>query len=582
MKFKDVIVAEEKVRLDPKCWTGKKIGNPKTKVKGGVRVNNCVPAESVEEAVNPAQQAAIAIAKKKKAGVEESAPPGAKAERMVKHIKKGYAKDGKLSDKEKSIAYATAWKAHNKGVNESGMPFRGVGGAFNRGDDERHDLDPTDWYFVKDGKMFKVAVYPNQEQEAISRGYSRTREEAKSKAGQQGVAEGSEQQWVVTIDAIDHGVLAPVTVVAGSQEEAKQKAIAGVKASMIKRGYELTVRSVSAKPEQGVAEGSQRVDSLVTDALRIMKGAEASDAVAALKTVLGDREYNSRRGYYNFYVRQLMDMSGQQGMAEGSVEKTATGLKHRGDFPDYPSRKGQQFQSDPDRLNKSETGRLDKAFGVDWIAKNKRKEISGDPTGVSEEYNPEYDDEAGMADNNLETLERAVQGIDDLIQTGDNLPEWCQEKIAVAKSMLVAVWDYMESEENSEEVDPEIDAMFEAMDQLAEEMAAKKGVSADLVWETFEAMDDNILYETAAWRRKEGKSAKGGLNAKGVASYRRENPGSKLQTAVTTKPSKLKPGSKAAKRRKSFCARMGGVKGPMKKPNGKPTRKALALRKWNC
>lgn len=202
--------------------------------------------------------------------------------------------------------------------------------------------------------------------------------------------------------------------------------------------------------------------------------------------------------------------------------------------------------------------------------------------GVAEGYNPEYDDEAGMADNNLETLERAVRGIDDLIQSGDNLPEWCQEKIAVAKSMLVAVWDYMESEEDSEEVDPEIDAMFEAMDQLAEEMAVKNGVDVDAVWETFEAMDDNVLYETAAWRRKEGKSKKGGLNAKGVASYRRENPGSKLQMAVTTKPSKLKPGSKAAKRRKSFCARMSGVKGPMKKPNGKPTRKALALRKWNC
>ncbi len=42
------------------------------------------------------------------------------------------------------------------------------------------------------------------------------------------------------------------------------------------------------------------------------------------------------------------------------------------------------------------------------------------------EYNPEYDDEAGMADNNLETLQRAVEGIDDLIQSGDNLPEWCQ------------------------------------------------------------------------------------------------------------------------------------------------------------
>ena len=198
------------------------------------------------------------------------------------------------------------------------------------------------------------------------------------------------------------------------------------------------------------------------------------------------------------------------------------------------------------------------------------------------EYNAEYDDEAGMADNNLETLQRAVEGIDDLIQTGDNLPEWCQEKIAVAKSMLVAVWDYMYSEESSDEVDPEVDEMFEAMTQLVAEMAQKNRVSEDLVWEAFEALPDNVLYETAAWRRKEGKSAKGGLNAKGVASYRRENPGSKLQTAVTTKPSKLKPGSKAAKRRKSFCARMGGVKGPMKKPNGKPTRKALALRKWNC
>jgi hypothetical protein len=88
--------------------------------------------------------------------------------------------------------------------------------------------------------------------------------------------------------------------------------------------------------------------------------------------------------------------------------------------------------------------------------------------------------------------------------------------------------------------------------------------------------------ETAAWTRKEGKNPEGGLNAKGVASYRAENPGSKLKTAVTTPPSELKPGSKAAKRRKSFCARMGGMPGPMKDEKGRPTRKALSLRKWNC
>ena len=55
-----------------------------------------------------------------------------------------------------------------------------------------------------------------------------------------------------------------------------------------------------------------------------------------------------------------------------------------------------------------------------------------------------------------------------------------------------------------------------------------------------------------------------------------------IKTAVTTPPSKLKKGSKAAKRRKSFCARMGGMPGPMKDEKGRPTRKAMSLRRWNC
>ena len=163
---------------------------------------------------------------------------------------------------------------------------------------------------------------------------------------------------------------------------------------------------------------------------------------------------------------------------------------------------------------------------------------------VIEYANGEYDDEAGMAHSNLHTIARAAHGLLDTIDTNENLPEWAQEKIAKVEGMLVSVWDYLKSQEE-QGIDPRIE-------------------------------------ESAAWHRKEGKNKKGGLNAKGVASYRREHPGSKLQTAVTTKPSKLKKGSKAAKRRKSFCARMGGVKGPMKKPNGEPTRKALALRKWNC
>jgi len=93
------------------------------------------------------------------------------------------------------------------------------------------------------------------------------------------------------------------------------------------------------------------------------------------------------------------------------------------------------------------------------------------------------------------------------------------------------------------------------------------------------------MAKSAAWQRKEGKNPSGGLNAKGVASYRKENPGSKLKTAVTTKPSKLDPDSKDAKRRKSFCSRMEGMKKKLtsaktaKDPNSRINK---SLRKWNC
>ena len=91
--------------------------------------------------------------------------------------------------------------------------------------------------------------------------------------------------------------------------------------------------------------------------------------------------------------------------------------------------------------------------------------------------------------------------------------------------------------------------------------------------------------KSAAWQRKAGKNPKGGLNAKGVASYRAANPGSKLKTAVTTKPSKLKKGSKAAGRRKSFCSRMKGMKKRLtsaKTANDPDSRINKSLRRWNC
>ena len=131
---------------------------------------------------------------------------------------------------------------------------------------------------------------------------------------------------------------------------------------------------------------------------------------------------------------------------------------------------------------------------------------------------------------------------------------------------------------------------YDSINNLMMDISKKNNITGkdlhdDFVSKHGKTPDDWIkehIEESAAWQRKAGKNPEGGLNRKGIASYRRENPGSKLSMAVTTPPSKLDPDSKAAKRRKSFCARMGGMPGPMKKPNGEPTRKALSLRKWNC
>jgi hypothetical protein len=82
--------------------------------------------------------------------------------------------------------------------------------------------------------------------------------------------------------------------------------------------------------------------------------------------------------------------------------------------------------------------------------------------------------------------------------------------------------------------------------------------------------------KTPAWTRKEGKDPKGGLNAKGRASYNKATGGNLKPPAPNPKT------KKDAARRTSFCARMSGVPGPMKDEKGKPTRKALSLKAWNC
>jgi ribosome-binding ATPase YchF (GTP1/OBG family) len=141
--------------------------------------------------------------------------------------------------------------------------------------------------------------------------------------------------------------------------------------------------------------------------------------------------------------------------------------------------------------------------------------------------------------------------------------------------------------------DSELAEEFDLIETIIEDLAASNGVDAEVIWEDLESLDDDELYvfattstimETEAWQKANKRDRTDGMSRKAVKAYRREHPGSKLKTAVTTKPSKLKKGSKASKRRKSYCSRS---KGQMKMHNiscAKTPDKAIckARRRWNC
>jgi hypothetical protein len=132
---------------------------------------------------------------------------------------------------------------------------------------------------------------------------------------------------------------------------------------------------------------------------------------------------------------------------------------------------------------------------------------------------------------------------------------------------------------------------FDLIESIIDTIALRNGVDAELIWEDLESLTDDELYVFATttpvmedWQKANKKDKTDGMSQKAVNSYRREHPGSKLKTAVTTKPSKLKKGSKASKRRKSYCSRS---KGQMKMHSiscAKTPDKAIckARRRWNC
>jgi hypothetical protein len=135
---------------------------------------------------------------------------------------------------------------------------------------------------------------------------------------------------------------------------------------------------------------------------------------------------------------------------------------------------------------------------------------------------------------------------------------------------------------------------FDLIESIVEQIAEHNGVDAEAVWEDLESLTEDELYvfavtsdplmESEAWQKANKRDKTDGMSQKAVNTYRREHPGSKLKTAVTTKPSKLKKGSKASKRRSSYCSRSRGQMKMHSISCAKTPDKAIckARRRWNC
>jgi hypothetical protein len=194
--------------------------------------------------------------------------------------------------------------------------------------------------------------------------------------------------------------------------------------------------------------------------------------------------------------------------------------------------------------------------------------------------NPQmFDDSKTMAPEKLQAKIAQRQKL--MTQQYAQLPEDEKEKDrVVARAMLQAIGGQQELSEE-----------FDLIENIVEGIAAQNGVDVEEVWADLESLTEDELYAFAVtsqlnedWQKANKKDRTAGMSQKAVNAYRRENPGSKLKTAVTTKPSKLKKGSKASKRRKSYCSRS---RGQMKMHNiscAKTPDKAIckARRRWNC
>jgi len=486
MKINEILTEAVKQRLDAKCWTGKhKEG---TKIKGGVRVNNCVPNESINEA--------------KQLSVEQLATISDEALDAAYHY--GRSQPGNTFGWQANLKSATyAKQIIDKGVTD----VEAISDAIHRG------WNVTAQAFVKNPMQFddsktmapeKLQAKIAQRQKLMTQNYAQLPEDEKEKdrvvaramlqaitGGEQGVAEGEGSY--------------PEILYHGSTQEIKGP---------------LTPRQAH---DIGGAPGSNKNAIYATD-----------DPNFAIAYSLAER--GSDTGTLGWKQDpHLIFFGGKIRHGQNVYLYTLPTRDQQGNPLFTPGGADAEWHSVP---------------GVTAVTPIKVKELPVDRyLGLLRKPTP---DEQKVFQAN-QARDKAKRGMAE---------------------------------------DAELAEEFDLIESIIEDLAASNGVDSEVIWEDLESLDDDELYVFAVtqetitedWQKVNKKDKTDGMSKKAVKAYRREHPGSKLKTAVTTKPSKLKKGSKASKRRKSYCSRS---KGQMKMHNiscAKTPDKAIckARRRWNC
>jgi hypothetical protein len=245
-------------------------------------------------------------------------------------------------------------------------------------------------------------------------------------------------------------------------------------------------------------------------------------------------------------------------------------LQHIAEFPDY-----YKHLLPMERKLKSE-----------WNKKKTYKQIKESlvqENHIAVAMGKELDDEGGMIMSQLDTIQAAVNRLRSVVQDPNlQLPAWVQSKVTLATDYIDTVADYMGSKNEEVVYEEKKEQEEKKFCKLCQKPETQKECSyGPKAWERFSVpipsvKKEEIEIEESAWTRKEGQNKNGGLNEKGRKSYEKENPGSDLKA-----PSKDKDNP----RRKSFCARMRGMKNKetsKKTANDPDSRINKSLRAWDC